>query len=42
MNFMYSFRFAPLVPQGNGTIWADFLVESSQPSNSTVFFKIFK
>lgn len=38
MNFMDSFQFTPLVPQGNGPIQAYFLVESSQPSNSPVFF----
>ena len=36
MNFMCSLQFTPLVPQGNDTIQADFLVESSQPSASQV------
>ena len=36
MNFMCSLQFTPLVPQGNDTIQADFLVESSQPSDSKV------
>lgn len=39
MNFMYSCQFTALVPQGNGTIQADFLVESSHLSNSTGFLK---
>ena len=38
MNFLYSFQFTPLAPQGNDTIQADFQVASSQPSNSKVFF----
>ena len=37
MNFMDSFQFTRLAPQGNGTIRADFLLECSQPSNAAVF-----
>lgn len=38
MIFLCSFQCAPLVPQGNDTIWDDFPVESSQPSSSIASF----
>lgn len=36
--FLCSFQCTPLVPRGNDTIWADFPVESSQPSSSIASF----